>query len=139
MAYYDEPDDPGPPPRTLPEKPVPGERFIEAERRDRWAVCDWYHEPCVCVGRVRGEHGEPYPDPACPECKGTGDGVLVPELIAEDLAEEDARMLAFGSGLLDVLERVQAASRRHTDGTARMDAAILDEIRTAVAGVKGKP
>ncbi len=87
--------------RTIPEKVTPGVRYAVAVPHGRWDVADWQSEPCDCVGHVLGEHGEPYPDPACPACKGTGDdGVLSPYTAYPDLEEADARLLVFGADLL---------------------------------------
>jgi hypothetical protein len=88
-------DDDEPPAVTIPEKPVSGKRFIEKSQYS-CGVYDWSVSGCGCFGSVRGQFGEPCPDPNCPTCKGTGDGPVVPDLVAEGLTEADARLLAFG-------------------------------------------
>jgi hypothetical protein len=49
----------------------------------------------------------------------------------------NARLIAAAPDLLAACENVLAHARRHTDGTARLDAAWLDDVRAALAKVRG--
>lgn len=40
--------------------------------------------------------------------------------------------------LLAACEKILAVARRHTDGSARLDAAYLDDLRAAIARAKGE-
>lgn len=58
------------------------------------------------------------------------DGYIVASLISTDA---HAHLIAAAPDLLDVCKRVLAVCRRHTDGTARMDAAYIDDLKAAIA------
>jgi hypothetical protein len=124
QSYYvhrDDNDD-GPPPKTIPEKPRPGERFMQKAPYS-WDVIGWETEACDCYDGREAKKD-------CPMCKGTGEGNLIPVRIAADLSEGDARLLAFGEHLVCLAEeavlRVQQAPNN-----------LAVELTKALAEVRG--
>jgi hypothetical protein len=125
-----EPDEPEPKPVTIPATPTPGHRFMERQPYS-WGVYDWQTEGCACVGTIRDKEGYPIPHP----CKGTGDdGVLVPYLVAADLAESDARMLAFGPALVVAADFALSTMYDATEFEQRN----VRGLREALRDVRGK-
>ncbi len=130
LSGYGEERDDYPPPRTIPDTATPGERFMEAAPHGRFDVYDWCSEECGCVDAGM-------PSPSCPGCKGTGNGPDYPEVIAYDLREEDARLLAFGGGLLAACEALLS----EIDGdnsTFQFSKKLIVAIEAAVAKAKGE-
>jgi hypothetical protein len=75
---------------TIPEKPAPGERFMEKGPCGIWAVFDWEAACSRCGGC-----GVDRPGSNCP-CDPS-DQVFEPYEVAGGLSEADARLLAFGA------------------------------------------
>jgi hypothetical protein len=55
----------------------------------------------------------------------------------EDVLVANARLIAAAPTMLEACEVILARARRHTDGTARMDAEDLRDLRDAVKAAKG--
>lgn len=134
---FGEPDD-DPPVRTIPEKVEPGRRFMEADTPHRWSVYDWSASACHCIYMVTGEYDVPVASQFCPDCKGMGEGPLEPELVACDLCESDARILAFGPDLLAACEPATRILAYVLDVTGKVKPLeIKARLEQAMAKVKG--
>lgn len=59
------------------------------------------------------------------------------ETVGTAWREDYARLFAAAPRLLEVCENVLGHARRHTDGSARFDAAWLDDLRVAIAEARG--
>lgn len=104
--YEDRDDEDEPNPVMIPASVAAGQRFMR-KAAFRWDVCDWCRESCeVCYGSGSVPNPESRPPISflpyvpCRCCDGTGEGPLVPERMACDLNEQDARLLVFGTQLL---------------------------------------
>ena len=103
-------DDDGPPTRTIPDKPVPGERFIETDGR-HFHVYEWW-----------------------PDFAFDPDGELVPTELVRNLNEADARLLAFGSKLLKSSQDVYRQVRDDKNYHGETGVVLLHDAIVAVVG-----
>ena len=128
-----------PTPETIPASVTVGQRFAE-KTGGAWNVFDWEPDWCDCM-KTHGDQYGPTPEPACKSCNGTGNGPLVPERIASDVSDADARLLVFGNDLLaaceEMLRTLTCPSRQLADITRAELRPWLPMLQEVVAKAKG--